>query len=176
MLVCKARRPGYGPAGGKYAVLGRCTVGSGHGRFGFQDLSGLDGLDLFVGDILRQYGLDVLGVADGTHFGHVQPGDLNLGRDAVATDQEAGNLEQDAADDDVPADADHDFDELRHQLLGAAAVEQTLDVAVPDRVVAAAIGAVGEQPDRDYAPGAASAVDADRAHRVVNADLVEEEA
>ena len=44
-----------------------------------------------------------------------------------------------------------------------------------DAVPAVAVGAVGEQAEREAAPGAVDAVDRDGADRIVDADLVEEE-
>src|SRR4030095_13840339 len=90
--------------------------------------------------------------------------------------------EDQAAADHVPPDADSNFDALRDELLGVT-VEQTGDalaglaqIVVPaDVVPAGAVGAVREEPDAQDAPGAVDAVNADRAHRVVDADLVEEE-
>ena len=45
-----------------------------------------------------------------------------------------------------------------------------------DAVVPAVAGSVGEEPDGQHAPGTARAVDADGADRVIDPDLVKEEA
>ena len=66
------------------------------------------------------------------------------------------------------------WNDLRDEL--AARRRRTGRVTLPaDAVPAGAVGAVGEQPDREHAPGAAHAVHRDRAARVVDvADVVEE--
>ena len=78
--------------------------------------------------------------------------------------------EEDAGADDHPDEDDGGHQQLDEQLVDTAAVEQAGIFTAEEGVV---VG--GEQADRDQAPEAADAVDADGAHRIVDLDLVEEQ-
>src|SRR6266850_4148431 len=135
-----------------------------------------DLLDFCVGNVFRQDGLDVLGIADRAHFRHIQTGDLDFGWYAVAADEQTGQFEQQAADTNVPSDAHDHFDGLGPELTEAATIEQAGDVVGPDGVVPRTVFAVGEEADRQHAPGAVDTMDADGVDRIINPYLVEEEA
>src|SRR5262245_52583592 len=80
--------------------------------------------DLLGGDVL-----DELGITGGAHFGDVQAGDFDFGGHTVAADDLADEVERNAANQEIPPDANDDFDELGQELRGAAAVEQADDAA-----------------------------------------------
>src|SRR5262249_50996129 len=115
-----------------------------------------------------------LRVAGDAHFGDVQAADLDVRAHAVRAEHLADHVEDHAAHDDVPPDADARFDELRDELLRIAVEEarhaeaglaEVLGRA--DAVPALAVATVREQADGDETPGAVHAVDADGADRVV---------
>src|SRR5205823_3043396 len=112
-------------------------------------------------------------------------GDLYFGRDTVRTEHLADGPEDHAADHHVPRETHAALDELGDQLLRVA-VEQAGDalerraggtevLGRAHAVPALAVAAVREQADGDQAPEPIDAVNADRAHRIVDLDLIEEE-
>ena len=94
-----------------------------------------------------------------------RPSSLDFRGDPVAHDR-FDDLEEDEEQREDPDDAGDRADCLRGELRRVA-VEQALDRA-GHAVPAVAIGAVGEQADRQHAERAADAVHRDRADRIVD--------
>src|SRR5262249_14748956 len=74
----------------------------------------------FVRDLFRGDRIDVLRIGRDAHFGDVQPGDFDLGRDAVSAYDLADDPENYSGDDQVPRDADADVEALNDELLRVA--------------------------------------------------------
>src|SRR4029077_4178942 len=110
---------------------------------------------------------DEVRVAQRAELGNVEPFDLRFLGDADLHEA-LRDGEDHPCDAPRPDEADDDLEHLRDELARpTAAVEQTGDVAA-DSVPARAVRTVGEESDREDAPGAAHAVDGDRATRVID--------
>ena len=109
-------------------------------------------------NLLGGHHIDELRITWSAHLGDIQTGDFDFRRHAVGAEHLADDEEDHAADDDIPADAGGDVDELGDELLGVA-VEQAVTpsrhalIVVPaDDVPAGAVGAVGEEAERRSRP------------------------
>ena len=77
----------------------------------------MSGCNLIGGHLLRQDEFDVFRITLSTHFGNIETGDFDRCWDAVAADHLADEPEDDAAGDDVPAEAGQPGDALGDELL-----------------------------------------------------------
>ena len=96
-----------------------------------------------------------LGIAQGTHFGDVQPFEFSRCRDPLPDNGVNRRVRYIGGSENETQQSTY-ANQLSHQL-SRIAVEQSLN----------AVGAVGEQTDRNYAPQAAGAVNRNRADRIV---------
>ena len=108
-----------------------------------------------------------VGVADTAELGHVETLDLDLGRRPGSCMKRLATVKISHVMPHAQMKPTTTWITCATEL-AAVAVEQALDVA-GDAVPADAVGAVGEEPDREHAPRAAHAVHRDRAARVVDA-------
>src|SRR3989454_8500181 len=105
-----------------------------------------------------------LGIAVGSHLGHVEALQLDLGTDAHAED-EVVDLEEDPGGREDEGEARGGPDDLSHELARPAieeAAHRTLDA-----VEAVAVGAVGGEAEAEHPPGAVDDADRDGAARIV---------
>src|ERR1043166_5861078 len=112
-------------------------------------------------------------VAVHAHLGNVEPLDFRIERRPVAHEFLGDEINDERQDGECDEAGGH-ADQLRPELAQTAAVEQTFDGA-GHAIPAVAVGAVGEQSERQATPRAVDTVNRDGPDAIINADPVEEE-
>src|SRR6476620_3997311 len=116
-----------------------------------------------------------VGVGEGAELRYVETLDLDVRRDEEL-DESLRDREDDPGQAPRPEEPDENVEDLRGEL-AAVAVEESLHAVVrgcTDAVPTLAVGPVGEQADREHAPGAGHPVHRDRPARIVDVPAVEE--